>query len=35
MELGAPDPVPALNAPSISYQLEQGFWGGAQAGVAP
>jgi hypothetical protein len=32
MELGVPDPVPTLNAPAISYQLQQGFWGGAQAG---
>jgi len=31
MELGVPDPVPTLNAPAISYQLQQGFWGGAQA----
>ena len=31
MELGVTDPVPALNAPAISYQLQQGFWGGAQA----
>jgi len=31
MELGVPNPVPTLNAPSISYQLQQGFWGGAQA----
>jgi hypothetical protein len=34
MELGACDPVPAPNAPAIPYQLQQGFWGGAQAGVA-
>ena len=27
MELGVPDPVPALNAPAISYQLQQRFWG--------
>ena len=33
MELGVSDPVPALNAPAISYQLQQGFWGGAQAGL--
>ena len=31
MELGVSDPVPTLNAPAISYQLQQGFWGGAQA----
>ena len=35
MELGASDPVPTLNAPAISYPLQQGFWGGSQAGVAP
>jgi len=35
MELGVPDPVPALNAPAVSHQLQQGFWRGAQAGVAP
>ena len=35
MELGVSDPVPTLNAPAISYQLQQGFWGGAHAGVAP
>jgi len=32
MELGVPDPVPALNAPAVSYKLQQGFGGGAQAG---
>ena len=32
MELGVTDPVPALNAPAISNPLQQGFWGGAQAG---
>ena len=31
MELGVADPVPALNAPAIPYQPEQGFWRGAQA----
>ena len=30
-ELGVADPVPALEAPSISHQLQQGFWRGAQA----
>jgi len=35
MELGVSDPVPTLNAPAISYHLQQDFWGGAQAGVAP
>lgn len=35
MELGVPDPVPALNAPAVPHQLQQGFWGGAQAGIAP
>ena len=32
IELGVTDPVPALNAPAIPHQLQQGFWGGAQAG---
>ena len=32
MELGVPDPVPALNAPAVSRQLQQGFWRGSQAG---
>jgi hypothetical protein len=32
MELGACDPVPALNAPAVAYQPEQGFRGGTQAG---
>ncbi|QPN59765.1 hypothetical protein H8F24_17770 [Synechococcus sp. CBW1002] len=32
MELGVTDPVPALNAPAVSHQLQQGFWGCAQAG---
>ncbi len=31
MELGVTYPVPALNTPAISYQLQQCFWGGAQA----
>ena len=31
MELGVTDPVPALNAPAVSHQLQQGFWRGAQA----
>jgi hypothetical protein len=35
MELGVPDPMPALNAPAVSHELQQGFWRGAQAGVAP
>ena len=35
MELGVPDPGPALNAPAVAHQLQHGFWGGAQAGVAP
>ena len=35
MELGLADPVPALNAPAVPHQTQQGFWGGAQAGVAP
>ena len=32
VELGVTDPVPALNAPAIAHQLQQGLWGGAQAG---
>jgi len=32
MELGVPNPVPALDTPAVSHQLQQGFWGGAQAG---
>ena len=32
MQLGVTDPVPALNAPAVAHQLQQGFWGGAQAG---
>ena len=32
MELGVADPVPALNAPSVAHQPQQGFWCGAQAG---
>ena len=35
MELGVTDPVPALDTPAGSYQLQQGFWRCAQAGVAP
>jgi len=35
MELGIADPMPAFNAPAATHQLQQGFWGGAQAGVAP
>ncbi len=31
MELGVPDPVPALKTPAVSHQLQQGFWRGAQA----
>jgi hypothetical protein len=32
MELGVANPVPALNAPAVSHQSQQGFWRGAQAG---
>ena len=32
VELGVANPVPALNAPAVAHQLQQGFWGGAQAG---
>ena len=35
MELGVLDPVPALDTPAVSHQLQLGFWRGAQAGVAP
>ena len=35
VELGVADPMPALDAPELTHQLQQGFWGGAQAGVAP
>jgi hypothetical protein len=35
MVLGVTDPLPALNAPAVSHQLQQGFWCCAQAGVAP
>ncbi len=31
MELGVADPVPALNAPAVAYQLQQCFWRSAQA----
>ena len=31
MELGVPDLVPALNAPTVAHQSQQGFWGRAQA----
>ena len=32
VELGVTNPVPALNAPAVLHQLQQGFWGSAQAG---
>ena len=32
MELGVPDPVPALDTPAVAHQLQQGFWRGAQTG---
>jgi len=32
MDLGVADPVPALNAPAVSHQLQQRFWRGVQAG---
>jgi len=32
VELGIADPVPALNALAVTHELQQGFWGGAQAG---
>jgi hypothetical protein len=31
MELGVTDPMPALKAPAVSHQPEQGFWRAAQA----
>jgi len=31
MELGVPDPVPALDTPAVAHQLQQGFWRGPQA----
>jgi len=31
VELGVTDPMPALNAPAVPHQLQQGFWGGAKA----
>jgi len=30
MEPGVPDPVPALNAPTVAHQSQQCIWGGAQ-----
>ena len=32
MELGVTDPVPGLNGPPVSHQLQQRFWRCAQAG---
>jgi hypothetical protein len=32
VELGVSDPVPVLNAPAVSHQLQQGFSCSAQAG---
>ena len=32
MELSVADPVPALNAPAVSNQLQQLIWRGAQTG---
>jgi hypothetical protein len=32
VELGVTDPVPSLNALAVPHQLQQGFWGRAQAG---
>ena len=31
-QLGVADPGPALQAPALSHQPEQGIWSGAQAG---
>ncbi len=32
-KLGVADPIPALNAPPISRQFQQGFWDRSQAGA--
>ena len=32
VQLGVTDPVPAFNATAVVHQVQQGFWGGAQAG---
>ena len=32
MELGVPNPVPALDTPAVVHQLQQGFWRSSQAG---
>ena len=32
LELGVADPMPALDAPAVTHQLQQGLWGGAQGG---
>ncbi len=32
MELGVADPVPPLDAPTLSHQLQQSFWACAEAG---
>jgi len=32
VELGDADPMPALDAPAVTHQLQQGLCGGAQAG---
>ena len=32
MELGVPDPAPALDNPAVAHQLQQGFWRGSQTG---
>ena len=32
MELGVANPMPAFDAPAVSHKLQQGFWGGSQAG---
>jgi hypothetical protein len=31
VELGVSDLEPALNAPEVSHQLQQGLWGSSQA----
>ena len=34
-QLGVSDPMPALQAPALSHQLQEGFWAGAQARDQP
>jgi hypothetical protein len=32
LQLVVTDPVMVLNAPAVEHQLQQGLWGGSQAG---